>query len=821
MYEDYDYFKEDCEEADEALEMPISASNVTSVSGGKKVVTEDLECVCASEGPGSGTEKELNGMIYTYYDMSPCRKWLKKVDNDVKQIFDDISSLKDKSFSCKENAQQCWYNTFTSRGCTARYETEMKNKGYKWTEDEKNSKEYNRTHFCYYPEMGLCEIMNKCDLFKCDTAYFKIQTSNFACVTNAKFGNNTQLSDPLIIGQPKQIAHSGTSSCGGTSYPNYEYKGWVLGETPPDISTGAKMANYMRNYTPERWQSSSSIALTAELLRQFKVQTTGDCAGNINYGVLQVFPYVKINCPTGSKFNQTSTSLNPDNYKCGTSGSKGYDLIDYNSFVYSDACKMCIKVYKCTTGYSATEGHSELGTDGYYFGDTPCYRICPVNYIKNQTASNCGTTGAAGWYVEKHNTYTSCYTCKALSCPTGYSTSYTSYGRSATYNGNNPCYRICPTAYEYDKELSSCSSGTDTGGWELEYWSYNNHCRKCKSKTCPTGYSTTVTSYGTNGKAGDSTCYRICHTDYEYGISYSNCGSTGSSGWTLLYWTNNNCRKCSARSCPTGYSTTYTSYGTSSTYNGQNPCYRICHTDYTYNKSASSCGSRGAKGWTIEPWSSNSNCGKCKAKSCPDGYTTSYTSYGSSTTDYAGDSKCYRVCPSGYSKTETCNTGYKKEYYSSTSSCYKCVASSCADGSSTSGEGSWTGSYSGTSKCYYDCPTGYKKSGSCGSDEEKEYCSGCSSCYKCVKKATVVVHYNAPAQCNPSMKVKNLSTNVETTLTATSTIAGGNYSITPDSTISSYTIKIGSGGTPSTKTGTISSYPFTAGNEYWIVPTCK
>ena len=84
-----------------------------------------------------------------------------------------------------------------------------------------------------------------------------------------------------------------------------------------------------------------------------------------------------------------------------------------------------------------------------------------------------------------------------------------------------------------------------------------------------------------------------------------------------------------------------------------------------------------------------------------------------------------------------------------------------------------------------------------------------------------MVYYDAPTQCNPPMKVKNLSTNVETTLTATTTIAGGNYSITPDSTISSYTIKMGRGGTPSTKTGTISSYSFTAGNEYWIVPTCK
>ncbi len=529
QYEGFNYFKEECTGDQEEVNVPLSASNVTSVSGGKKLSTIDLECTCPQEGPGSGKEKELNGQMYTYYDMSPCCKWLTKVDADTKQILEDIKSLKDKSPNCAENSDKCWYNTFTSRGCTKRYEDEMKSKEYKWTDADKKSKEYARTHFCYYPEKNKCDIMNKCDLYKCDKAYFKIKVHNFACITNAKFANSTTTSDKLEVGQPTQI-NANSSAC--NSYSNQTLKGWVLGETPPDISTADSMYAYMKSYSPKKWQSSSSITITAELLRNNNVQTSGDCAGNIEYGVLNVFPYVEISCPSGSYATGTDAKV------CSAdSHSAGWGWKDASG-VYSKACKICNKVYGCSTGYGTTAegGYSTFGTDNNYYGDEKCYRLCPPDFDYNKKVSSCGSTGSSGW--------------------------------------------------------------------ELETWTSNDKCKKCKAKSCAIGYSTTYTSYGTSGYSGNSRCYRICHTDYEYNKTVSSCGSTGSSGWKL------------------------------------------------------------------DTWSSNSSCKKCSKKSCSLGSTSgegSWTGY------YSGNSKCYYECPTGYSTSQSCATGKIKEYYSSTSSCYKCV----------------------------------------------------------------------------------------------------------------------------------------------------
>ena len=756
-YDGFNYFKEECLGEQEKVNVPLSASNVTSVSGGKKLSTIDLECTCPQEGPGSGTEKSLNGQMYTYYDMSPCCKWLAKVDADTKQILDDIESLKDKSSDCAVNGDKCWYNTFTSRGCTKRYEDEMKSKEYKWTDADKKSKEDARTHFCYYPDKDKCDIMNKCDLYKCDTAYFDVQVADFDCVTNTNFTSGK--TSRVVVNQPTQISFS--NGCSG----NKALAGWVLGETPPDISTGAKLAAYMRSYTPKLLATNNSgvadtsgnIKPTAEILRKFNVQTTGECNGSMQVGVLNVFPFVKTECPTGSKFNKTSTSLTPDNYKCGVSGSKGYNLINYNFSVYSDACKSCNAVYKCTKGYAteARGGRKELKlTDGYYYGDYPCYAICPTSWSSTITINDCGWTAANGWELITHTSYSNCQQCKAKTCPAGYSTAATNFGTSSTYAGNKTCYQICPTGYSNTITLSDCSS--DTSGWELEPYSGKTSCKRCKSKTCPTGYSTSVTDFGTNGKSGDSTCYRICPTDYDYGKSVNTCGTTGSQGWGLETWASNySCVKCKEKTCLTGYSTAATNFGTSSTYAGNSTCYRICPTDYDYDKSVSSCGNTGSSGWELDNWSSNSICKKCKAKTCPAGYSTAATNFGTSST-YAGNKTCYQICPTGYSNTITLSdcssdtSGWELEPYSGKTSCKRCKSKTCPTGYSTSVTDFGTNGKSGDSTCYRICPTDYdygKSVNTCGTTGSQgwglETWASNYSCVKCKEKTCLTGYSTA------------------------------------------------------------------------------
>ena len=169
----------------------------------------------------------------------------------------------------------------------------MKSKDYKWTAEDKESKEYARTHFCYYPDKDKCDIMNKCDLYKCDTSKFKLKISGLGCVSSPSFlSGHTEVLRK--VNEPAAIETGFSNSCGaGHTYPNQEFKGWVIGGDVPDISTAEGMATYMTSYTPEGTvETSNNIIATADILRTFNVQTTGDCAGNIEYGVLNVFPYV-------------------------------------------------------------------------------------------------------------------------------------------------------------------------------------------------------------------------------------------------------------------------------------------------------------------------------------------------------------------------------------------------------------------------------------------------------------------------------------------------------------------------------------------------
>ncbi len=92
----------------------------------------------------------------------------------------------------------------------------------------------------------------------------------------------------------------------------------------------------------------------------------------------------------------------------------------------------------------------------------------------------------------------------------------------------------------------------------------------------------------------------------------------------------------------------------------------------------------------------------------------------------------------------------------------------------------------------------------------------------CSDSGSVTVYYDAPTNCNAPMRLTHQSSGV-TIMTAATTnnVPAGTYTISPSSgSIQSYTIRMGRGGTPSTKTGT-TTYTFSAGNEYWIVPNCS
>jgi hypothetical protein len=87
----------------------------------------------------------------------------------------------------------------------------------------------------------------------------------------------------------------------------------------------------------------------------------------------------------------------------------------------------------------------------------------------------------------------------------------------------------------------------------------------------------------------------------------------------------------------------------------------------------------------------------------------------------------------------------------------------------------------------------------------------------------VTVYYDAPTSCNPILMATNSANGHNTRLVETNQMEPGTYSFNfasgGNGTGSSFTIRIGRGGSTSTFSSG-SKYTFSAGNEYWIVPSC-
>ncbi len=87
----------------------------------------------------------------------------------------------------------------------------------------------------------------------------------------------------------------------------------------------------------------------------------------------------------------------------------------------------------------------------------------------------------------------------------------------------------------------------------------------------------------------------------------------------------------------------------------------------------------------------------------------------------------------------------------------------------------------------------------------------------------VTVYYDAPTDCNPTLMATNSANGHNTSLLATNQMDPGtyifNFASGGNGTGSSFTIRMGRGGTPSPHSSG-SRYTFSAGNEYWIVPSC-
>ena len=265
-------------------------------------------------------------------------------------------------------------------------------------------------------------------------------------------------------------------------------------------------------------------------------------------------------------------------------------------------------------------------------------------------------------------------------------------------------------------------------------------CYSCTAKSCPSGYTAGLTkcaaktgysaSYSSNGISGTQTCGKCDYKELPcasgYSTSYqsvSNCGTTGSAGWTFTsngYSGTKLCGKCTAKTCLSGYSTTYSD--------------------------VSKCGSKGSKGWSWKKssqYAGNSVCGKCAKLSCNSPYASGITSCSPSdgyalkqdSGRYNGDTVCGYCQPNNCSgtKQKDCNTSngytFTKTCKSGTTIYGTCTATPCPSGYSTAyqsvancgstGNSGWIFSSSGKS--------GGKICGKC----TKRTCSGVTSVASC------------------------------------------------------------------------------------------
>ena len=272
-----------------------------------------------------------------------------------------------------------------------------------------------------------------------------------------------------------------------------------------------------------------------------------------------------------------------------------------------------------------------------------------------------------------------------------------------TSKKNENCYSCTPCPYDSSKYKCTESVKSD-------YQLVNGVCSKIPNTepepnpvACSSGYTAGLTSctekagytssYTSDGYVGGKICGKCDYTARTcpngYSTKYSSvsaCGNTGSNGWKYAsngYSGEAVCGKCTAKACSNGYSTKYSS--------------------------VSACGSTGSNGWKYASngYSGEAVCGKCDytARTCPDGYSTKYSSVSAcgntgsngwnyASNGYSGDAVCgkctAKTCPSGYytfySSVKSCgSTGsegwnYSTNGYSGNKVCGKCASKTCPSG---------------------------------------------------------------------------------------------------------------------------------------------
>ena len=380
-----------------------------------------------------------------------------------------------------------------------------------------------------------------------------------------------------------------------------------------------------------------------------------------------------------------------------------------NDYGGTSSCTNANPAGDCTTlGYSKD---NVSGCEHYLYCpfDTAYKRCvkegCGDGFAKD--VSGCGKSGDKGWLLIK-TSGSECGLCSAKQCPnperpknTLSCSSDECLAETGNYFGDTPC-AVCTTLCckdGYAKVPSDCGT-TGEQGWELDMFALgtSDGCKKCKARSCPTGYSPENTG-GTslacfpnhvmlyNGYSGNNRCYKCQKCPTGYATQDSHCEDGYAVNKSIHHSTYAGCYKCEMKPCSTGYA-----------------------------KTAADCGSTGATGWTLGSTTDpmNAQCKLCVANTC-DGYSASKQSVNDCTSIGHPEGWNFSSCTSG--------DGIKG----------KCTAKTCEDHGLKSAKPSV---YKQVNKYLGDSLRTCYQAGSCGEINKELACALVPNC-ACAGKETI------------------------------------------------------------------------------------
>ena len=307
-------------------------------------------------------------------------------------------------------------------------------------------------------------------------------------------------------------------------------------------------------------------------------------------------------CYTGCSCKSGYTTNSAGNCVCATTCADKYTgTLPAHAHYDTETCTACGVSSTIKTGWSCHSGYVKVGNTCQKY-----YSSCEAaGYLTNPKSN--ATCSTASIYLSSGSTKT-CYS--GCTCKSGYTGDPCV---CATTCADKVTSKPTNASWSYESCTACGSSYSIKSGWTCNtgYVKSGNDC------VCPSGtYRTQSACESANPYSNctlDVKCYKPTSCKSGYGKSTSDCG-TKVAGWSLGLTDNYGCSQCNKNSCPSISKTVSSSSTTTATVSIQTS------TDSDV-ANCGTTGSSGYTLDTTSYYSGDSLCYACTPKACPSGYT--------------------------------------------------------------------------------------------------------------------------------------------------------------------------------------------------------